>query len=165
VSAERIIAASAEETFAVVADAAAHWAIDGTNTLRPTHGISRPLRAGSLFITPMSRRLHGVTRQHLVRTAVAVLVGGRMRNTVVEFDENRRIAWRNFGRHLWRYELEPIDGDTTRTLVRETFDYATNPTPWLLEWARFPDHNAAAMQQTLQHLDARVTTADPTTRK
>lgn len=156
---ERTIAASAEAIFAVLADAAAHWTIDGTNTLRPTRGMPRPLRAGSVFITPMSRRLGGVTRQQLVRAVVAVLVGGRMRNTVVEFDENRRIAWRNFGRHIWRYELEPLDGETTHTLVRETFDYATNPTPWLLEWAGFPDHNAAAMQQTLQRLDARVTGA------
>lgn len=156
---QRTIAAPAEEIFAVLADAAAHWAIDGTGTLRPTHEMSRPLRAGSVFITPMSRRLGGMTRQHLIRAVVAVLVGGRMRNTVVEFDKHRRIAWRNFGRHIWQYELEPVDGDPTHTLVRETFDYATNPTPWLLEWAGFPDHNIAAMQRTLQRLDARATTA------
>ena len=30
----------------------------------------------------------------------------KIRNTVVEFDEGRRIAWRHFGGHRWRYVLE-----------------------------------------------------------
>ena len=44
-----------------------------------------------------------------------------MTNTVVEFEENRRIAWEprlsgkifhRFGGRIWRYELEPVDGGT-----------------------------------------------------
>jgi hypothetical protein len=105
----------------------------------------------------MNRRLRSLTRVHLVQAVVAMLVAGKTRNTVVEFDEPTRIAWCNFGRHIWRYELEPVDGDETRTLVRETFDYAPNPTPWLLEWAGFPSHNAEAMQHTLGRLDSLVT--------
>ena len=50
-----------------------------------------------------------------------------MVNTVVEFEENRRIAWQTrpdrfgqlVGGRIWRYELEPVDGGT---LVRETWD-------------------------------------------
>ena len=34
----------------------------------------------------------------------------KIRNTVVEFEEDRRVAWRHFGGHRWRYVLEPIDG-------------------------------------------------------
>jgi hypothetical protein len=157
VSVQRVIAASAAEIFAVLAAPSAHWAIDGTGSLRRAARGAPPLRAGSVFITPMNRAPRGVTRVHLVQAAVATLVGGNMRNTVVEFDEPKRIAWRNFGRHIWRYELEPVDGEQTRTLVRETFDYATNPAPWLLEWAGFPSHNAEAMQRTLERLDALVT--------
>jgi hypothetical protein len=159
VSTQRVIAASAAEIFAVLADPSTHWAIDGTNSLGPADQGAPPLRSGSVFITPMKRRLRGLTRIHLVQAVVAMLVGGRMRNTVVEFDEPRRIAWRNFGRHIWRYELELVDGDgdETRTLVRETFDYAPNPTPWLLEWAGFPSHNAEAMHRTLERLETLVT--------
>jgi hypothetical protein len=160
VSAQRVIAASAAEIFGVLADPSTHWAIDGTNSLRPADRGATPLRSGSVFITPMNRRLRSLTRVHLVQAVVAMLVAGKMRNTVVEFDEPTRIAWRNFGRHIWRYELEPVDGDETRTLVRETFDYAPNPAPWLLEWAGFPSHNAEAMQRTLGRLDSLVT-ADP----
>jgi hypothetical protein len=89
---------------------------------------------------------------------VAVLVRGWMLNKVVEFDQNRRIAWRNFGHHVWRYELEPVDDSAgPRTLVRETFDYGPSIAPWLLEWAGFPRHNATAMSQTLATLDELLT--------
>ena len=33
---------------------------------------------------------------------------------VVEFEEDRRIAWRHYGHHIWRYTLEPTDGGTRR---------------------------------------------------
>ncbi len=51
-----------------------------------------------------------------------------MESTVIEFEENRRIAWQTrgptrigklVGGRIWRYELEPVDGGT---LVRETWD-------------------------------------------
>ena len=51
-----------------------------------------------------------------------------MVSTVIEYDENRRLAWqtrgptaigKHFGGRIWRYELEPVDGGT---LVRESWD-------------------------------------------
>jgi hypothetical protein len=52
-----------------------------------------------------------------------------MVNTIIEFDENRRIAWQTrppngiaqklVGGRIWRYELEPVDGGTR---VRESWD-------------------------------------------
>ena len=51
-----------------------------------------------------------------------------MVNTVIEYEENRRLAWqtrgpsrlgRFVGGRIWRYELEPVDGGT---LVRESWD-------------------------------------------
>ncbi|CAM3109239.1 Dimethyladenosine transferase [Stackebrandtia soli] len=51
-----------------------------------------------------------------------------MVNTVVEFQENRLIAWQThapgvlkkvIGGRIWRYELEPVEGGT---LVRESWD-------------------------------------------
>jgi len=42
------------------------------------------------------------------------------RNRVVEFEENRRIAWHHFAQFVWRYELEEVEGGT---MVTESFNY------------------------------------------
>jgi hypothetical protein len=158
VSVERSIAAPAAAVFAALTDPSTHAAIDGSGALRQVDEATSRLRAQSVFITPMSRRLRRLSRVDVIQVGVAMLVRGRMRNVVVEFDENRRIAWRNFGRHVWCYELQAIDdADGPRTLVRETFDYGTNLAPWLLEWAGFPARNRQAMNQTLAALDELLT--------
>ncbi len=43
-------------------------------------------------------------------------------NKVIEFEENRLIAWKHFGPQIWRYKLEPVGESATR--VTEEFDYA-----------------------------------------
>ena len=53
------------------------------------------------------------------------------RNRVVEFNENRFIAWHHFALFVWRYDLEAVDGGT---MVTESFDYDR---PWA-----FVDHRA-----------------------
>ena len=45
-------------------------------------------------------------------------------NTVVEFDPDRRIAWRHMAGHRWRYELEAVEEGT---LVTESFDLGRVP--------------------------------------
>jgi Polyketide cyclase / dehydrase and lipid transport len=160
VSVERTIAAPAARVFAALTDPSIHAVIDGSDALLVVNTVTPAprLRMGSVFVTPMSRRLRRLTRMDVIQVAVAMLVRGRMRNTVVEFDENQCIAWRNFGRHVWRYELQATnDGDEPHTLVRETFDYGTNLVPWLLEWAGFPAHNRLAMNKTLAALDGLLT--------
>jgi len=73
----------------------------------------------------------------------------RISNTVVEFEEGRRIAWRHFGRHVWRYELDADDGGTR---ITETFDYAPALSPRLLELTDTPRRNLASIQATLNRL-------------
>jgi hypothetical protein len=75
-----------------------------------------------------------------------------IRNTVVEFEENRRIAWRHFGRHIWRYELEPVEGGT---LVTETFDWGPALAPQVLEVAKAPQANLRGITATLEQLRSR----------
>jgi len=74
----------------------------------------------------------------------------RIGNTVVEFDEGRRIAWQHIGKHTWRYELEPIDENTTR--VVETFDATTARFPPALKLMGALDANEKAMAKTLVRL-------------
>ena len=159
VSAERTINAPAAAIFAVLADPTQHPLIDGAGALTtttPTPDRARQLTLGSTFVTAMNRRPNHLDSAHLLQITIAVLNRGRITNTVVEFEPNRRIAWRNFGRHIWRYELKPIDNH--RTTVRETFDYSTNLAPWLLELVNSPTKNAHAIATTLQRLDHRLTT-------
>ena len=62
-----------------------------------------------------------------------------MVNEVVEFEQDRRIAWqarpdkawaqKAIGGRIWRYELEPREGGT---LVRETWDISQEKLPPLV---------------------------------
>lgn len=98
-----VIDAPTGPVFDLLADPSRHALIDGSGTVRgPVSGAQR-LELGSRF--GMGMRLK---------------VPYRTDNTVVEFEEGRRIAWCHVNRHRWRYELEPIDAG--RTLVTETFD-------------------------------------------
>src|SRR5687768_13653769 len=122
VSAERIVDAPAAEIFAIVSDAARHPEFDGSGTVRKAPRGSQRLALDDTFSMDMK-----------------LGVPYRMKNTVMEFEPDRRIAWRHVGRHRWRYELEPQpDG---RTLVRETFDWSTSLAPWLLELVGAPKKN------------------------
>jgi uncharacterized protein YndB with AHSA1/START domain len=111
VSVERVIDAPPDAIFALLADPARHQEIDGSGSVRDAKGDSRRLRLGDTFGMSMK-----------------IGLPYSMVNTVVELEENRRIAWQTrapsvFGRaiggRIWRYELEPVDGGTR---VRETWD-------------------------------------------
>ncbi len=114
ITVQRLIHAPAEAVFDLLADPEGHAQIDGSGSVRESRGGSRRLGLGDRFGMNM-----------------VLGVAYSTRNTVVEFEENRRIAWRTeaggplaklvTGR-TWRYELEP-QGDGT--LVRETWDIST----------------------------------------
>jgi uncharacterized protein YndB with AHSA1/START domain len=114
VSRERVISAPPERIFELLADPRRHPDIDGSGSVKhaATNAPER-LSLGAKF--GMGMRLG---------------VPYRMVNTVVEYEENRRIAWapkfellgREMGAmtgRIWRYDLEPVDGGTR---VTETWD-------------------------------------------
>jgi uncharacterized protein YndB with AHSA1/START domain len=140
VSVERVIAAPPEKIFAVLADPAQHPVIDGSGTVKHARG-KQPdrLTLGAKF---------GMSMRMGIPYAIT--------NTVVEFDENRLIAWRHFGGHRWRYELEPV-ADGTR--VRETYDWSTAilGTRLYIAASGWPKRAERAMTETLERLDAHVT--------
>ena len=137
VTVERLIPAPAQRIFDVLADPAQHPVIDGSGSLRqPRDDAPARLAPGASF--GMSMRIG---------------VPYTITNTVVEFEEGRRLAWRHLGRQVWRYELEPAEGGT---LVRETFDYTDALSPLALRLVRFPSRNRRAMERTLERLEAHV---------
>ena len=74
----------------------------------------------------------------------------KMTNTVVEFEENRRIAWRHLGGHIWRYILEPVDGGTK---VVEQFDYNGSKSVLILKLRGSMKSNEKFMTKTLENLE------------
>ncbi|MDQ3615693.1 MAG: SRPBCC family protein [Actinomycetota bacterium] len=126
-----------EVVFSIIADPRQHSRIDGSGSVRDTIDGPPRLSKGATF--GVSMKLFGLPY--------------RISNRVVEFEENRLIAWRHFGGHRWRYELEPVAGGT---LVTETFDYSRYGTTAraVIEGARFPARNRAGIVATLVRLKA-----------
>jgi len=130
------VAAPADVVFGILADPRQHARIDGSGSVRDTVSGPERLERGATFGVDM--KLGGVPY--------------RISNRVVEFEEGRRIAWRHFGGHRWRYELEPVAGGGTR--VTESFDYSMYAAPQrlLVEALGFPSRNRRGIEQTLRTL-------------
>lgn len=143
VSASRVINVSAATIFKVLTDVTLHSVIDGSGTVQRPISSTPELVMGSKFSMGMR---HGVPY--------------RISNEVVEFEQDRLIAWRHLGHHRWRWELEPLDDDAYpegSTRVTETFDWSTSRAPRLMELVGFPARNLVAIERTLELLDAFVT--------
>ena len=130
-----VVAAPPAVVFAILADPRQHQRIDGSGSLRGS--VTGPVRLvkGSRF--GMDMKMFGLPY--------------KIRNTVVELEEDRRIAWRHFGGHRWRYVLEPVEGGTK---VTESFDYSRyGRLPRLVvELAGFPERNRRGIAGTLTKL-------------
>ncbi len=127
--------ASPDVVFAILADPRQHARIDGSGSVQELLVGPERLSKGASF--GMDMKLFGVPY--------------KIRNHVVEFEEGRRIAWRHFGGHRWRYVLEPSAGGTT---VRESFDYSRHPlvSRLVIELAGFPQRNRRGIADTLVKL-------------
>ena len=144
VSVERVVPASPEAVFALLADPRRHREIDGSGTVRDTVDGPERLFRGARFGMRMQA---GAPYE--------------MTNTVVEFEEGRRIAWQPrptnrlaalvIGGRIWRYELTPVGGGT---LVRETWDIRAERVPWPLLAGRALTRRA--MTRTLERLEERL---------
>jgi uncharacterized protein YndB with AHSA1/START domain len=145
---ERLISASPEAIFDVLVHPAKHPLIDGSGMLQ------------------------GASESDDGRLALGVTFGMGMKmgvrystvNTVIEFEEGRRIAWQTGPKgklepyvagRIWRYELAPR-GD--RTLVRESWDITTDHQRSLLKLGDiYSKKTRRDMELTLARLDALVT--------
>ena len=127
--ASRIVPASAEDIFELLATPAQHALIDGSGTVKGDQPRSPArLSAGAKF--GMEMHWHAPYK---------------ILNHVVEFEEGRRIAWRHWAGHVWRYTLEPLGPRATQ--VTEEFDPTTARSPLalrLLGSARRNQHSIEA---------------------
>lgn len=138
VSVSRVMPFTPEQIFAVISDASLHSVIDGSGMVIGATGRPEPLTMGSTF--GMSMKLN--------------VLPYKIRNTVVEFEQDRVIAWQHAGKHRWRYELEEVEGGTE---VTETFDWSTSVIPWAIELMGYPKKHPANMERTLELLEAFLT--------
>jgi uncharacterized protein YndB with AHSA1/START domain len=139
VSVERTIKAPPEKIFDLLATPSRHREIDGSGTVRDPKTSDERLKLGSTFDMKMK-----------------LGVPYTMRNTVVEFEENRKIAWQprpkrmtRLGGRIWRYELEPVDGGTR---VRESWDI-THETGMKSIVRKGADHTRKNMEKTLERIE------------
>lgn len=140
VSVSRVIDATPEAIFAVLTDPSKHAVIDGSGSVKKARGNPQRLELGSTFSMGMRIGLPYV-----------------IKNTVVEYEENRLIAWQHFGKHRWRFELRPVEGGTE---VTETFDWSTARSPGFIEKRGYPEKHPKDMARTLERLDTYVTTGE-----
>ena len=142
---ERVIPAPPEKIFDRLADPRRHPEIDGSGSVRRATAGPERLSLGSRF-----------------GMAMKLGVPYSMESEVIEFDENRRIAWqtrpptplgkRVAGGRIWRYELEPTDGGTR---VRESWDISQERMKAIVRPAR--KRTRQAMLDTLERIEALVT--------
>lgn len=114
-----VIAATPHTIFSILANPHRHIEIDGSQTIRSNISGPDKLVLGSKF--GMAMRLG---------------INYRIKNKVVEYQENEFIAWRHFGQWRWRYELKDLGNGSTE--VTETFDGSFAPGLAQL-WLNFRD--------------------------
>ena len=139
---ERLIHAPASVIFDLLADPSRHQEIDGSGTVKgvPAGNGAQRLALGSKF--GMSMKMG---------------VGYTMENTVVEFEDNVRIAWQPrptqsvmawfIGGRIWRYQLSAQDGGT---MVRESWDISQEKQPWAVRSLR--SKTVDSMTKTLERI-------------
>jgi uncharacterized protein YndB with AHSA1/START domain len=151
VSVQRVVPGPPEPIFDLLVDPAGHAEIDGGGTVKGARSGGRRLSLGDRFGMDM----------HLG-------VAYSTRNTVVELEENRRIAWQTtagcpvgnvLGGRIWRYVLEPVAGGT---LVTEEWDLSQE------KWTSKPFVKATMtastrrnMERTLARIEELVTVDAP----
>jgi uncharacterized protein YndB with AHSA1/START domain len=143
VSVERVIPAAPEAIFALLSDAVRHSEIDGSGSVKGSKpGAPEHLSLGSTFGMSMKMGLPY-----------------SMQNTVIEYEENKRIAWqtrapgavgRLVGGRIWRYELEPAQGGTR---VRESWDVSQDRQRVILKIGPTPKQTTRNMERTLARIE------------
>ena len=131
------INAPAQVIFDLLANPASHQRFDGSGTIKGS--ISGPDR---LFLGAQ------------FGMAMKIKVPYRIKNTVVAFEESKKITWCHLMKWTWCYELQSIS--ESQTVVTESFDASNIPAfaKWWLKTTGAMAHNPKWMAKSLVALKA-----------
>jgi hypothetical protein len=130
------IEASPERIFDLLASPSRHVEIDGSGSVRQLVEAPERLSLGARF-----------------RMGMFIAVPYKISNEVISFEEDREIAWRHWGHHVWRYRIEPLTERTTK--VTESFEWENARGRFFYEVLKYPEKNGESIRATLANL-ARV---------
>lgn len=146
VSATVTVAVPAARVFEILADPAAHRAIDGTGWVQEPVDPAPLTEAGQVFRMSMYHASHP-DGHYKVANQVAVL------------DPPRTIGWRPGGENdngelelggwIWRYDLVPLSPSETEVTL--TYDWSAVP-PFRREFIAFPPFGPDHLANSLAHL-------------
>lgn len=132
-----VIASSAQKIFDLIADPRSHQLFDGSGTIQKSISGPDRLSLGAKFGMGMK-----------------IKVPYRITNTVVAFEEGRKISWCHLMKWTWTYELIDLGDGTTQ--VTETF--SGRDIPWYadkwLEATGSLERNPKWMAKSLVQLKA-----------
>ncbi|MBL1108790.1 polyketide cyclase [Streptomyces sp. 5-8] len=156
VSATLTVEVPAERVFAVLADPAAHSAIDGTGWVQEPVDRAPLTEVGQIFRMDMYHANHP-NGEYQVANKVQVL------------DPPRAIGWLTgqekgdgrleFGGWIWRYDLVPLGPSETEVTL--TYDWSAVP-PFIREYIQFPPFGPEHLANSLRHLAALAAPASRT---
>jgi Polyketide cyclase / dehydrase and lipid transport len=147
ISSTKVINASADTIFAILADPSKHAAIDGTGWVRESLDGQPLTRQGQVFRVAMYHDNHPNKDYE-------------MANRIEDFDPPRTISWKpgqdlagdgnlEFGGWIWRYDLAPIG--PTQTEVTLTYDWSAVPQQ-IRDHIGFPPFAVDHLDNSLDHL-------------
>ena len=130
-----IINAPASRIFDLLANPASHQLFDGSETIQKAISGPERLFLGAQFSMGMK-----------------IKVPYRIKNTVVAFEENKKISWCHLMKWTWTYELVELSNGSTQ--VTESFDASAIP-GYAARWLKMTGamaHNPKWMAKSLVRL-------------
>jgi uncharacterized protein YndB with AHSA1/START domain len=136
-AAQIIINAPASTIFDVLANPSSHKLFDGSQTIQNSVSGPERLFLGAKF-----------------SMAMKIKIPYRIKNTVVAFEDNKKISWRHLMKWRWSYELTELGNGSTQ--VTESFDASAIP-GYAARWLKMTGamaHNPKWMAKSLVRLKA-----------
>ena len=130
-----VVNAPASTIFALLANPSSHQLFDGSGTIQKAISGPERLFLGAKFSMAMKIKLPY-----------------RIKNTVVAFEENKKISWCHMMKWTWTYELTDLGNGSTQ--VTESFDASSIP-GYAARWLKMTGavaHNPKWMAKSLVRL-------------
>ena len=130
-----VVNAPASRIFALLANPSSHQLFDGSETIQKAVSGPERLFLGAQF-----------------SMAMKIKIPYRIKNTVVAFEENKKISWCHVMKWTWTYDLTDLGNGSTQ--VTESFDASSIP-GYAARWLKMTGavaHNPKWMAKSLVRL-------------